>query len=85
MDQAPVTDPAELGRAIRQARGTRGWDQATLAERIGVTRSTLAKVERGHAGSVATALRALAECGYDVVVVPHANHAAVKPDTEPAD
>jgi HTH-type transcriptional regulator/antitoxin HipB len=70
MEQTSVTDPAELGRAIRQARGERGWDQATLAERIGVTRSTLAKIERGHAGSVATALRALSECGYAVAIAP---------------
>jgi ribosome-binding protein aMBF1 (putative translation factor) len=37
----PVADPAELGAAIRRARGERGWDQATLADRIGVTRMTL--------------------------------------------
>ena len=75
MDQTQVTDPAALGLAIRQARGQRGWDQATLAERIGVTRSTLAKVERGHAGSVATALRALSECGYAVTVAPRGDEA----------
>ena len=72
MDQpwAHASDAAEFGAAIRRARGLRGWDQATLAERIGVTRTTLSKVERGHAGSVDTALRALAECGYAVAVIP---------------
>ncbi|MDO9455012.1 helix-turn-helix transcriptional regulator [Nocardioides sp.] len=72
-----VLDPAELGSAIRRARNSHGWDQAELAERLGVTRMTLSRVERGHAGSVDTALRALAECGYGVVVAPRTSRVSV--------
>jgi putative transcriptional regulator len=36
---------AELGNRLREARGARGWTQAQLAERIGVSRKTINTVE----------------------------------------
>jgi transcriptional regulator with XRE-family HTH domain len=36
-----------LGAAIRAARLHRGWTVAELAERVGVTRQTMTKVEHG--------------------------------------
>jgi putative transcriptional regulator len=38
---------AELGNRLREARGAKGWTQAQLAERIGVSRKTVNTVENG--------------------------------------
>jgi putative transcriptional regulator len=38
---------AELGNRLREARGAKGWTQAQLAERIGVSRKTINTVENG--------------------------------------
>jgi putative transcriptional regulator len=38
---------AELGNWLREARGAKGWTQAQLAERIGVSRKTVNTVENG--------------------------------------
>ncbi|MFV0494094.1 helix-turn-helix transcriptional regulator [Mycobacterium sp.] len=65
-----VADSAALGRAIRDARRGRGLQQADLAERLGVSRMTVSRMERGDSVSVDTALRALAECGMALAVIP---------------
>ncbi len=36
-----------LGRALRRARGERGWSQAELAESVGVSQATVSYWERG--------------------------------------
>lgn len=38
-----------FGRAVREARETRGWSQEALAERAELNRSYLGEVERGAA------------------------------------
>jgi putative transcriptional regulator len=38
---------AELGNRLREARGARGWTQAQLEERVGVSRKTINTVENG--------------------------------------
>ena len=38
---------AELGNRLREAREAKGWTQAQLAERIGVSRKTINTVENG--------------------------------------
>lgn len=38
---------ALLGQLIQVARKKRGWPESELAERVGVTRVTLRKIERG--------------------------------------
>lgn len=66
-----VYSPRDLAEAVRGARSSRGFDQGELAERLGVGRMTVSRLERGDPGvSVATAVRALSECGYSIVVVP---------------
>lgn len=67
----PVSVTAEeFGRAIRHAREEKGWQQLDLAERLGVTRMTVSRLERGGSVNVQTAVRALSECGYGITVVP---------------
>jgi transcriptional regulator with XRE-family HTH domain len=65
-----VYDTAELGEHLRRARQERGLQQDQLAERIGVTRMTISRLERGESVSIDTALRALSECGAALAVVP---------------
>lgn len=43
-----VRSPADLGRAITGLRRSTGLSQQQLAERLGVDRSYLAKLENGH-------------------------------------
>src|ERR1700752_2396585 len=64
-------DDARFGSAIRSVRQKRRWRQVDLAERAGVSGSTISRIERGHPGSfrvdtipaVATAL----DIGVDLV------------------
>lgn len=79
MDPAPVTvyDTVDLGRRIRDLRVGKGMRQDELADRIGVTRMTVSRLERGEAVSLDTALRALSECGHAVAVVPKFTRLAV--------
>lgn len=76
--RVPVAyDTVELGEHIRRARQTRGFQQGELADRIGVTRMTISRLERGEPVSVDTALRALSECGAALAVVPKFSRVAV--------
>lgn len=64
----PVYDAADLGRAVRRIRLTRGWNQADLAEWLGVHRVTVAKIERGGTVDMPVVIRALAVLGAMVTV-----------------
>ena len=59
-----------LADAVRGARGSRGLTQTELAEAIGSSRPTVSRIERGVPVAVDTVMAALAECGYEIVVVP---------------
>ncbi|CAM3308845.1 helix-turn-helix transcriptional regulator [Tsukamurella hominis] len=65
-----AVDAGALGQAVRSARLARQLQQADLAERLGVSRMTISRLERGGPVSVDTAVRALAECGAALAVVP---------------
>lgn len=65
-----VYDTIEFGERVRHARQARGFHQDELANRIGVTRMTISRLERGESVSVDTALRALSECGIALALVP---------------
>ena len=67
MSQATV--PEELGQAIRDARINAGLSQATLANRLGVSRVTIGRLERGEDVSMTTALAALRTCGMGLATV----------------
>jgi HTH-type transcriptional regulator/antitoxin HipB len=73
-------DPAELGEAIRRVRRERGLTQAELADRLGVGRMTISRLESGDSVSVETALRALAECGYAMAIAPKFSRLRVNPE-----
>jgi transcriptional regulator with XRE-family HTH domain len=70
-------DTAEFGARLRALRQAKGLRQEELADRIGVTRMTVSRLERGEAVSVDTALRALSECGYAIAVAPKFTRLAV--------
>lgn len=74
---ALLYDTDELGQRIRALRREKGLRQDELADRIGVTRMTISRLERGEAVSVDTALRALSECGYAIGVAPKFTRLAV--------
>ena len=55
-------DDARLGTALRKLRFERGWTQAELADRAGVSQSFVSRTERGKLGSSSIGgLRALAD------------------------
>lgn len=55
-----IRTPADLGAAIRQRRRQLGLDQATLAERIGVSRQWIIAIEQGRSrAELGLVLRAL--------------------------
>ena len=60
----------ELGTAIRRYRKEAQLSQDDLAERLGVSRMTVSRMERGDAVSLDTAISALAECGAKLAIVP---------------
>lgn len=56
--------PADFAVAVRDARARLGWTQSDVAERAGVTRQLVAKVERDPSGSsLALVLRVLSALG----------------------
>lgn len=56
---------ARLGANIRTARLRRAESESALADRLGVSRATIARLERGDGGvSLALAIEALLQYGY---------------------
>lgn len=56
---------ARIGANLRTARLRRGETESTLADRLGVSRATIARLERGDGGvSLALAVEALLQYGY---------------------
>lgn len=68
-----------LANAVRGARDTHGLTQSELADAIGSSRPTISRMERGAPVAADTVLAALAECGYEVVVVPRGSRVTVAP------
>lgn len=63
LEPRDIYEPIDLGRVIRDLRKRRGWSQSVLAEWLGVTRPTIAKLESSGRANVALALRALTLLG----------------------
>lgn len=60
----------EIAKRVRDARDTRGWSQEELAERAGVSRPTIARIERGDDVSTATLVKVAVALGLSVGVRP---------------
>jgi HTH-type transcriptional regulator / antitoxin HipB len=73
-----LRSPADFGAVIRDRRRALGLGQAELAQRIGVRRLWVAKMERGNPGAnLGTVLKALDELG--VTVSPSSQHPTAPP------
>ena len=75
----PARNALEIGAALRDARTTRGWTQAHLAETAGVSRQLVVDVERGkRPGTELSRVLAIARAlGLGVTLAP-------LPDDEPS-
>ena len=59
-----IRTPTDLGAVIREHRRGLGWDQQTLANKIGVSRQWVIEIEKGKArAEVGLVLRALDTLG----------------------
>lgn len=73
----------EMGLAIRSRRRELGWDQATLAQRMGVTRQWVIKIEQGKPrAELALAMRALHVLGLSLAVEAEPQDAASRSDSQ---
>lgn len=63
MEPRDIFEVEDFGRAVRELRRQRGWSQAFLAEWLGVTRPTVAKLESTGAVNAELVVRALTLLG----------------------
>lgn len=67
--EAVIRSAADLGRALATMRTRRGLSQAQVAELLGVDRSYVAKIERGHSSPLLDLmLHALVDLGGTLTV-----------------
>lgn len=64
----PTVSLSSVGDAVRGARHERGWSQTQLGEEAGVSRPTIARIERGDDVSVATLAKVTAAVGLEVKI-----------------
>ncbi|MCX2966206.1 helix-turn-helix transcriptional regulator [Gordonia aquimaris] len=64
----PAVSLASVGDAVRDARRERGWSQTQLGAEAGVSRPTIARIERGDDVSVATLAKVTAAVGLTVKI-----------------
>ena len=68
-----IVSPRDIGALIREHRRQRGFDQATLARHVGVSRQWLIDVEHGHSrAELGLVLRALKELDVPLEALPFA-------------
>jgi DNA-binding XRE family transcriptional regulator len=82
MSQTPffrAVDAASLGRSIAEARKESGMTQQELADRLGIARRTVVRLEHGHAVSVVVAMSAIRILERDVALVPRFARLKVNP------
>lgn len=60
---AEMNPTREMGRRIRETRNRRGWSQVELAAAAGVSRPTIARVERGDDVSTVTLTKVTSALG----------------------
>ena len=65
-----AVDAASLGRSIADARKEAGLTQQDVAQKLGVTRGTIVRLEQGGPVSSVVAMNAIRAVGRDVALVP---------------
>ena len=73
-----AVDAASLGRSIADARKEAGLTQQDVAEKLGVTRGTIVRLEHGEPVSSVIAMNAIRAVGRDVALVPRFARLQVK-------
>lgn len=69
MERYVVRSPEDLGRAVAGIRQAQGLTQAELGEQSGMSRDTIAQLERGRQGrSIELLLRLLRRLGATVTI-----------------
>lgn len=64
----PAVNLASAGNAVRDARRERGWSQTQLGDEAGVSRPTIARIERGDDVSMATLAKVTTAVGLTVKI-----------------
>lgn len=65
----PIRTPADIGALIRAQRKAAGWDQATLAGKVGVSRLWVNQIEAGKPGAnLSLVLKTLSVLGVTLTV-----------------
>lgn len=65
-----VRSVTALGDAVAEVRKSARLTQADAGRRVGSSRPTISRMERGEPVSTATVLDVLAEAGYELLIVP---------------
>lgn len=74
-----VHEARDMGAVVRDARKAVDLTQQDLANRLGVSRRTIIRMESGDEGtSVETAILALGECGVELAAIPRNASVSVK-------
>ncbi|MFI5429017.1 helix-turn-helix transcriptional regulator [Aeromicrobium sp. UC242_57] len=72
-------EAADMGQVIREARTAARLTQAELADRLGVSRRTIVRLESGDQGAaIETAIQALGECGVALAAIPRGSTVRVQ-------
>lgn len=70
MTSNPLEPMQGIAEHVRAARDQHGWTQAELADQAGLSRPTIARIERGDDVSTATLAKVAATLGLTLTVLP---------------
>ena len=70
MGPEPLEPMQAVAVRVREARDLHGWSQAELAARAGLSRPTIARIERGDDVSTATLAKVVVSLGLTLTVLP---------------
>lgn len=74
-----AVDAKSLGQSIAEARKEAGLTQQDVATKLGISRGTIVRLERGEPVSTVIAMKAIRAAGRDVALVPRFARLQVKP------
>ena len=70
--------PAALGSALAEIRQASGMSQTDAAEKLGSSRPTISRMERGQATSTYIVTSLLAATSYEILLVPRGSRVVVE-------